>query len=189
MYKSALLVALFSTVHAFPTVGPNLSKRLNNGVGVTPALGFNNWNAGLSTSLNFKLSQNTSKATNTRPLGSSAATALAAANYVVSLGLKDVGYTYINIDDTWSNMTRSNGLLVPDSNKWPNGIKAVADQIHGLGLKFGSISHLHISAPFPKERVEMEIKTLILMAMNRFVRRLRRRNMFWLSWFLWLRDR
>jgi hypothetical protein len=31
----------------------------------------------------------------------------------------------------------SSGSLVPDPNKWPNGIKAVADQIHGLGLKFG----------------------------------------------------
>jgi len=28
---------------------------------------------------------------------------------------------------------KDNGLLVPDSNKWPNVIKAVADQIHGLG--------------------------------------------------------
>jgi len=67
MYKSALLVALFSAVHAFPTEEPNLSKRLDNGVGVTLALGFNNWKTGLTTSLSFKLSQSTSNAVNTRP--------------------------------------------------------------------------------------------------------------------------
>ncbi len=39
-------------------------------------------------------------------------------------------------------MTRSNGFLVPDSNKRSNGIKAVVDQIHALGLKFGEL-------PFP----------------------------------------
>jgi len=34
-------------------------------------------------------------------------------------------------------MSRSNGLLVPDSSKWPNGIASVATQIHGMGLKMG----------------------------------------------------
>jgi len=56
----------------------------------------------------------------------------------VSLGLKTVGYEYINIDDTWSSETRaSDGSLVPDSSKWPNGIASVATQIHSLGLKMG----------------------------------------------------
>jgi len=90
--------------------------RESNGVGVTPAMGFNNWNSGLP---------------------SSAATALTAANAFVSLGLKAVGYEYINTDDTWSNMSRVNGLLSPDNTKWPNGIAAVATEIHGLGLKMG----------------------------------------------------
>jgi kynurenine formamidase len=69
---------------------------------------------------------------------SSAATALTAANAFVSLGLKAVGYEYINTDDTWSNMTRAaNGTLVPDLNKWPNGIAVVAAEIHSMGLKMG----------------------------------------------------
>ncbi|KAE9376501.1 glycoside hydrolase family 27 protein [Stipitochalara longipes BDJ] len=80
-------------------------------------MGFNNWNSGLP---------------------SSAATAIAAANAFVSLGLKAVGYEYINIDDTWSSKSRgSDGTLVPDPNKWPNGITAVATEIHGMGLKMG----------------------------------------------------
>jgi alpha-galactosidase len=70
-------------------------------------------------------------------LASSAATALAAANYFVSLGLKKVGYEYINTDDVWSEKSRVNGLLTPDPSKWPNGIASVATTIHGLGLKFG----------------------------------------------------
>ena len=54
------------------------------------------------------------------------------------MGLKDLGYTYINIDDCWSTKERDeSGNLVPDPNKWPNGIRAVADEIHGLGLKLG----------------------------------------------------
>jgi alpha-galactosidase len=52
--------------------------------------------------------------------------------------LKDLGYQYVNIDDCWAAKNRnSNGDQVPDPVKWPNGIKAVADQIHGMGLKFG----------------------------------------------------
>jgi alpha-galactosidase len=44
----------------------------------------------------------------------------------------------INIDDCWSTKNRdSRGQLVPDPAKWPSGIKAVTDQIHGMGLKFG----------------------------------------------------
>lgn len=64
--------------------------------------------------------------------------ALNTAKAFVSLGLKDVGYQYVNIDDCWSLKSRdSAGRLVPDPNKWPQGIKAVTDQIHNMGLKFG----------------------------------------------------
>lgn len=63
---------------------------------------------------------------------------MAAANAFVSLGLKDVGYTYVNIDDCWSTKNRNgSGHLVPDPAKWPEGIAAVATRIHALGLKFG----------------------------------------------------
>lgn len=65
-------------------------------------------------------------------------TALKTAKLFVSLGLKDAGYQYVNIDDCWSTMNRnSSGYLVPDPNKFPKGMKALADEIHGLGLKLG----------------------------------------------------
>lgn len=45
---------------------------------------------------------------------------------------------YCNIDDCWSQQSRNgSGYLVPDASKWPNGIPAVVDKIHGMGLKFG----------------------------------------------------
>jgi len=55
--------------------------------------------------------------------------------------LKDAGYEYIVIDDCWSEKQRdSNGRLVPDHWKFPEGIKPVADYVHSKGLKFGMYS-------------------------------------------------
>ncbi|KAF4593379.1 hypothetical protein EYR38_009093 [Pleurotus pulmonarius] len=67
---------------------------------------------------------------------------LAAANQFVSLGLKDVGYEYVNIDDCWSRLSRdtSTKRIIPDSIKFPNGIDTVASKIHDLGLKMGIYS-------------------------------------------------
>ena len=53
-------------------------------------------------------------------------------------GMKDVGYQYINIDDCWSLAARAaDGSLQPDPARFPDGIKPVADFVHGLGLKLG----------------------------------------------------
>jgi alpha-galactosidase len=56
----------------------------------------------------------------------------------ISDGYKNAGYQYVNIDDCWMAMERdSAGNLVADSEKFPNGIKALADYIHSKGLKLG----------------------------------------------------
>ncbi|KAF9003997.1 glycoside hydrolase superfamily [Cyathus striatus] len=90
--------------------------------GKLPALGWNSWNA-------YGGNINETKI-------------LAAANQFVSLGLKDVGYQYVNIDDCWAQMARNSTTqkIVPDPNKFPNGISGVAAQIHALGLKIGIYS-------------------------------------------------
>lgn len=63
------------------------------------------------------------------------------ADALVSTGLADLGYTYVNIDDCWSASKRnSKGLLVPDSKTFPSGIKALADYVHDKGLKLGIYS-------------------------------------------------
>lgn len=64
--------------------------------------------------------------------------ALQTASLFHDLGLAELGYSYINIDDCWSLRERSSeGALVPDPDKWPQGIRPVVDEIHGMGLKFG----------------------------------------------------
>ena len=59
------------------------------------------------------------------------------ADAMVSSGMKDAGYQYINIDDCWQIARDRNGNILADSIKFPSGIKAVADYIHSKGLKFG----------------------------------------------------
>jgi alpha-galactosidase len=64
------------------------------------------------------------------------------ADALVSSGLKDCGYGYIVIDDCWSKKDGrdKNGNLVADPQKFPNGIKALADYVHNLGFKIGIYS-------------------------------------------------
>ncbi|WSY18994.1 NPCBM/NEW2 domain-containing protein (plasmid) [Embleya sp. NBC_00896] len=60
------------------------------------------------------------------------------ADLFVSKGLKDAGYRYVNLDDCWALPNRdASGNLVADPVRFPHGIKAVADYVHGKGLKFG----------------------------------------------------
>ncbi|CAM9984442.1 unnamed protein product [Bubo scandiacus] len=53
-------------------------------------------------------------------------------------GWRELGYKYINIDDCWSAKQRDvAGRLVPDPERFPRGIKALADYVHARGLKLG----------------------------------------------------
>jgi alpha-galactosidase len=56
---------------------------------------------------------------------------------VVSSGLKNAGYQYVNIDDCWQVRRESDGTIVADQQRFPNGIKALADYVHSKGLKLG----------------------------------------------------
>ena len=64
------------------------------------------------------------------------------ADAMVATGLKDAGYTYLVIDDCWSKYERDpeTGRIVADPEKFPHGMKAVADYVHSKGLKFGMYS-------------------------------------------------
>lgn len=62
----------------------------------------------------------------------------AQADAMVSSGLKDAGYQFVNIDEGWWQGTRdANGNITIDTAEWPGGMQAIADYIHGLGLKAG----------------------------------------------------
>ena len=56
-------------------------------------------------------------------------------------GFLEAGYEYVVMDDCWSLKERdSEGRLVADPEKFPGGIKALADYIHAKGFKFGMYS-------------------------------------------------
>jgi alpha-galactosidase len=61
-----------------------------------------------------------------------------AADQLVSTGMKDAGYIYVNIDDTWEGDRDANGVLHANS-KFPD-MKALADYVHSKGLKLGIYS-------------------------------------------------
>jgi hypothetical protein len=121
---AAVPLAVFAATSA---VAPASAE--SNGVGLTPAMGWSSWS--------FIRSHPT------------AAKIEAQAQAMKSSGLTSVGYQYVNLDDFWYVCPGSQGPNVDqygrwviDSTKFPssgsvNGIQAVANYVHGLGLKFG----------------------------------------------------
>jgi alpha-galactosidase len=62
------------------------------------------------------------------------------ADAMVSSGMRDAGYRFIIIDDCWSGGRDSLGFLFPNAQKFPSGMKNLANYIHSRGLKFGIYS-------------------------------------------------
>ncbi|HTY11432.1 MAG TPA: glycoside hydrolase family 27 protein [Bacteroidota bacterium] len=62
------------------------------------------------------------------------------ADAMVSSGMRDAGYQYIVIDDCWHGGRDSLGFVFPDPERFPSGMKALADYVHSKGLKFGLYS-------------------------------------------------
>jgi len=61
-----------------------------------------------------------------------------AADQIVATGMKDAGYTFVNIDDTWEGERDASGVIHTNS-KFPD-MKALADYVHSKGLKIGIYS-------------------------------------------------
>ena len=101
---------------------------LDNGLALTPPMGWLSWerymcNTDCKNHPNSCISENLY---------------MAMADELVSGGYKDVGYNYVNIDDCWQNRSRdANGALQPDSERFPHGIKWLADYMHERGLRLG----------------------------------------------------
>jgi alpha-galactosidase len=91
-----------------------------DGLALTPPMGWNSWNK-FGCNVSEKLIQETADA-------------------MVSSGMKDAGYQYINIDDCWHGQRDSLGFIHPDPDRFPSGMKALSDYIHSKGLKFGIYS-------------------------------------------------
>jgi len=90
---------------------------IDNGLGRTPAMGYNTWN-------DFRCNI-------------SAQDIKDAAQAIIDQNLHTYGYQYVNMDDCWAAGRYENGTVYPDPETFPNGVKDVADFVHSLGLKFG----------------------------------------------------
>lgn len=84
----------------------------------TPPMGWNSWNT-FATNINEEL-------------------VIGVVDSMVSMGFRDAGYNYVVIDDGWMLRERDKeGNLVADPEKFPHGIKHLADYVHSKGMKFG----------------------------------------------------
>jgi len=94
---------------------------LNNGIGLTPQMGWNSWNK-----FGCNITETLIKQT---------------ADKIKELGLDKLGYRYVNLDDCWNAVERdSQGRMQADPLTFPSGMKSLADYIHAKGLKFGLYS-------------------------------------------------
>ena len=91
-----------------------------DGLALTPPMGWNSWNK-----FACNVDENMIKQM---------------ADAMVANGMKDAGYTFINIDDCWHGDRDSLGFIHPDPKRFPSGIKALADYVHSKGLKLGIYS-------------------------------------------------
>ncbi len=94
------------------------SLAAQSGLAAAPPMGWNSWNhfAGHVTDADVR----------------------SAADLLVSTGMRDAGYVYVNVDDTWQGTRDASGLLHPNS-RFPD-MKGLGDYIHSKGLKFGIYS-------------------------------------------------
>jgi len=90
----------------------------DDGLAATPPMGWNSWNR-FGTKVDEALVRETAEA-------------------IVATGMREAGYRYVVIDDGWEAGERdAHGDLVADPAKFPHGIRAVADHVHALDLRFG----------------------------------------------------
>ena len=112
MKKLLFIITMIISINAF-------CQKFNN-LALTPPMGWNSWNH-FGCNVNEDLIRETADA-------------------MVSSGMKDAGYEFINIDDCWHGKRDSLGFIHPEPERFPSGMKALADYVHSKGLKFGIYS-------------------------------------------------
>ena len=119
----AVLVLSSLTASSQTPAAPKTPAVATQKVAQTPPMGWNSWN--------FFFEKVTDKDIRD------------SADQIVATGMKDAGYVYVNIDDTWEGERDASGVLHTNS-KFPD-MKALADYVHSKGLKIGIYS-----SPGPK---------------------------------------
>jgi alpha-galactosidase len=125
---TALLLHAATPVAAQEVLDPNPNtlapskdpRRVANGLAQTPPMGWNSWNK-----FACKVDEATIRAT---------------ADAIAANGMKAAGYRYVVIDDCWHGARDADGFITEDKARFPSGLKALADYVHGRGLKFGIYS-------------------------------------------------
>ena len=102
----------FTQVHIADT------DKFNNGVALTPPMGWSSWNT-------FR---NTIDETLIKDM----------AIAIEKTGLKDAGYQYVNLDDCWqSSLRTADGKLQGDLTRFPRGMKPLIEELNEMGFKVG----------------------------------------------------
>ena len=102
------------------------------GLALTPPMGWNSWNT-CASNITEKVVRGV-------------------ADTMAANGMRDAGYVYIVIDDCWAKKERNAaGELEADPVKFPSGMKALADDLHAKGFKFGiySCAGMHTCGGYP----------------------------------------
>lgn len=94
----------------------HLRITIGDTISLTPPMGWNGWNSWAREIDQEKV--------------------IASAKAMVKMGLKDHGWTYINIDDAWQGKRGGKYNAIQPNEKFP-GFKSMIDSIHGMGLKLG----------------------------------------------------
>lgn len=125
MKKVLLLICIFFSAvgtHAQMYHGPAMTAKdsLFLSLAATPPMGWNSWNK----------------------FGCDVSEALLKemADAMCHSGMKEAGYEYIVIDDCWQVGRDENGNIVVDPERFPSGMKDLADYIHARGLRLGIYS-------------------------------------------------
>ncbi len=117
-----------TTLKAKNALGEAIKKltiRIGDTIALTPPIGWNGWNS-------WEVHIDREKV-------------IASANAMVKMGLRDHGWTYVNIDDAWQGERSGPMTALQPNEKFPD-FKGMVDYIHSLGLKAGLYSTPYISS-------------------------------------------
>src|SRR6476619_3276610 len=95
-------------------LSPQLVAAQSTNVAATPPMGWNSWNK-FGCNVSDKLIREMADA-------------------IATSGMKDAGYQFVNIDDCWQVSRAADGSIVVDPERFPDGMKALADYVHSKGL-------------------------------------------------------
>jgi alpha-galactosidase len=105
---------------ALAGIAASASAQTNPGLALTPPMGWNSWN----------LFEGNINETNVQGI----------ADAMCETGMKAAGYEYIILDDYWAGGRDTQNHIFADPQKFPNGMKSLADYVHSNGLKLGIYS-------------------------------------------------